>query len=112
MSDVWKAEDLQLEGNIETWMERSIMGKLRSPELIQSAYDCFVMADLHLVKGRYMGGLSVLLTGEKGVDLMDVIKDSGEGWKEVFEDLFTWNPSMTADCRIPWIRCEGLSLQF
>lgn len=111
-SEVGKAEDLALEGIIEPWMERSIVGKLRSPELIQAAYDCFVMAGLHSVRVRYMGGLSVLLTGEDGLELMDVIKDSGEGWKEVFEDLSYWNSSLVVDCRIPWIRCEGLPLQF
>lgn len=112
MRGEWKPEEINLEGIIEPWMERSIVGRLKSPNMIQSALDCIVMAGLHSVRVRYMGGLSVLLSGDEGVELMDAIKDSGEGWKEVFDDLSPWTPSSTADCRIPWIRCEGLPLQF
>lgn len=76
-----------MEGNIEPWMERSIVGKLRSPDLIQAAYNCFVMAGIHSVRVRYMGGLSVLLTGEEGVDLMDVVKDSGRDGKKFLKNF-------------------------
>lgn len=111
-ADVRSDEELSLEGLIEGWMERSLIGKLKSVELLGAAYDCFVMTGLHSVRVRYLGGLSVLLTGEEGVNLMEIIKDSGDEWKDIFTDVTPWSPDTSPEFRIPWLRCEDLPIQF
>lgn len=110
--EIETAGETQLEGLIEKWMEKSLIGRLKSPDFLEGAQDTFVLAGMHSVRIRHLGGMLVLLTGDEGVDLMNVVKDSGDEWKEIFEDVAPWSPSMSIDSRLLWVKCEGLPLQF
>lgn len=60
------ASVLMLEGRIDGWLERSIVGKLRSPDLLEGAQDSFVLAGMHSVRVRHLRGMLVLLIGDEG----------------------------------------------
>lgn len=112
---IQKMEDskgVQLEGTVEGWMERSLVGRLKSPDFVEGVQDSFVLAGMHSVRVCHLGGLLVLLTGDEGVNLMNLVKDSGEGWKEIFNELKLWSPTTCPEFRLLWLKCDGLPLQF
>lgn len=97
-----KVEDLHLEGNIEARMERSLVEKINKRDHVQSFQDRLVMAGMHFVRVRYLGGLLVLLTSSEGIDLSEIIDVRSDGWKEDFEEVVLWSPTLSFSQRVPY----------
>lgn len=110
VGEKWKVKGLQVECNIDTWLSRSKVGKVKEVSSIQALQDAFLVAGFAALKVRYLGGDLVLISGLEDMDLDALLKDDMEWLKETFVSIEPWSPSSIPNSRICWLRCYGLPL--
>jgi len=90
---------------LDTWVGTMI--EYTSKEVLR---ENLLREGLGSIRARYLGDKAVLLTGNDGTHLKDVIEANKEVLATVFEALEPWSEKPLCGNRVVWVRCRGLPL--
>ncbi|XP_057418659.1 uncharacterized protein LOC130712860 [Lotus japonicus] len=106
----WQISGFNLDGNIQSWLAKSWVGKLRKLSDINTLQQNFILQGFRTLKVRYLGDFIVLLSGEGEEDLSNTFHDMDNWLSSTFEELNPWKPIPFSDHRVTWLRCFGIPL--
>jgi len=93
-------------------MEKSVVGKLGDDMDFRKLGEELVKGGMSMMRARFLGDNSVLLTPREGEVMEDIMKHNNEWFKSVFTSVSPWSVNSCASHKTVRVRCYGLPLPF
>ncbi|KAI3722266.1 hypothetical protein L2E82_33297 [Cichorium intybus] len=89
-------------------IEKSLIGEVKSYELLQNIYEMPKIEGLLNVSIQYIGGLFVIMEFDSKELAEDYLVKAKPSWRNWFGDLFMWSPSFRVNRRVASISIFGV----
>jgi len=106
----WKGPVISSEPLKLPWLEESWVGTMKDYMSMEVLREEMLHEGLGSIRVRYLGDNQVLLTGQDGVKLYDVLEASKDSLYKMFVLLKPWKESKVIGNKTVWARCRGLPL--
>jgi len=106
-----RATSFNVQVESTSWLEGCFIGCIREVSCMQSIKESFIMGGFSLVRLRYLGERSILLSCDDEGVLERLIAENKAWFDGLFSSVVPWDGSFLVKERFAWVRCRGIPLQ-
>lgn len=102
----WKGHSLKVPTVRPVWLVDSWVGTMRVYKRMEVLREEMMRLGLGSIRVRYLGDKAVLLTGQDGTQLKDIVTTNLSALAEVFEVIEPWSEKDLRGSKVVWTRCR------